>query len=121
SCLCGVALVRRSWDQTAPLVPIDLLRISPVAFAVGASALSFASQMGAFVALPFYYLNVLNYSYSDLGILLGVWSFGTAVMAPVAGYLSDRYKVAILCAIGAACMTAGLGWISLLAVDAAFG
>lgn len=120
ACLCAVALVRRSWDQTAPLVPIDLLRISPVAFAVGASAFSFASLMGAFVALPFYYLNVVNYSYSDVGILLGCWSLGTAVMAPIAGVLSDRFKVAILCAIGAACMAAGLGWVSVLAVDAGF-
>ena len=117
---CAVALVRRSWDQTAPLVPVDLLRIKPVAFAVGASAFSFASQMSSFVALPFYYLNVVNYSYSDVGILLGVWSFGTAAMAPLSGFLSDRFKVAVLCAIGAACMAVGLGWISVLAVDADF-
>lgn len=116
----AVALVRRSWNQSAPLVPIDLLRIKPVAFAVGASACSFAAQMGSFVALPFYYLNVVNYSYSDVGILLGVWSFGTAVMAPVSGFLSDRFKVAVLCAIGAACMAVGLGGVSALAVDAPF-
>src|SRR5690606_9974612 len=66
--LAAVALVRRSWDQTAPLVPIDLLRIKPVAFAVGASACSFAAQASSFVALPFYYLNVVNYSYSDIGL-----------------------------------------------------
>ncbi|HUH87040.1 MAG TPA: MFS transporter [Pusillimonas sp.] len=116
-----VALVRRSWDQTAPLVPIDLLRIQPVAFAVGASAFSFAAHMSSFVALPFYYLNVVNYSYSDVGILLGVWSFGTAVMAPISGVLSDRYRVAVLCAIGAACMAGGLGWVVLLPLDAQFG
>lgn len=116
-----VALVRRSWDQTAPLVPIDLLRIPPVAYAVAASAFSFAAQMSSFVALPFYYLNVVNYSYSEVGILLGVWSLGTAVMAPVSGFLSDRYRVAVLCTIGAACMAAGLGWIAALPVDARFG
>lgn len=119
--VCAMALVRRSWDQTAPLVPIDLLRIKPVAFAVAASACSFAAQMASFVALPFYFLNVVNYSYSDVGILLGVWSFGTAVMAPLSGWMSDRYKVAVLCGIGAACMAIGLGWVSVLSIDAAFG
>src|SRR5690606_9115610 len=112
---------RRSWDQTAPLVPIDLLRIKPVAFAVAASACSFAAQMSSFVALPFYYLNVVNYSYSDVGILLGAWSFGTAVMAPISGWMSDRYRVAVLCGIGAACMAIGLGWVGVLPLDAAFG
>lgn len=119
--ICGVALVRRSWDQTAPLVPIDLLRIPPVAYAVGASACSFASQMASFVALPFYYLTVVNYSYSEVGILLGTWSVGTAVMAPVSGWMSDRYKVAVLCGIGAGCMATGLGWVAMLPLEAGFG
>ena len=119
--VCAVALVRRSWDQTAPLVPIDLLRIPPVAYAVAASACSFAAQMGSFVALPFYYLNVVNYSYSDVGILLGAWAVGTAVMAPVSGWLSDRYRVAVLCAIGAACMAVGLALAATLPLGAGFG
>lgn len=118
--VCAVGLVRRSWDQTAPLVPIDLLRILPVAYAVGASACSFAAQMASFVALPFYYLNVLNYSYADVGLLLGMWSLGTAVMAPLSGWMSDRYQVAVLCAIGAACMALGLAMVAALPLGAAF-
>src|SRR3546814_7694196 len=43
--LAGWVLVRRSRDQVAPIVPIDLLRITPIAYAVGASAFSFAAQM----------------------------------------------------------------------------
>jgi len=118
--LAGAALVRRSRGQTAPLVPVDLLRIKPVAFAVAASVCSFSSQMGAFVALPFYYLQVLHYSYTDVGLLLGTWSLGTASMAPVAGYLADRFKVAVLCAIGAGCMATGLLCIALLPQEAPF-
>jgi len=117
SALAGWALVRRSRGQLAPIVPIDLLRIKPIAYAVGASAFSFAAQMAAFVSLPFYFKEVLHYSYGDVGILLGVWSIGVAVMAPVAGYLSDRYSVAVLCGIGAACMALGMGWVILLSAD----
>src|SRR5690606_35471963 len=98
--LAAWVLVRRSRDQTAPIVPIDLLRITPIAYAVGASAFSFAAQMSAFVALPFYARQVLGYSYAEVGMLLGAWSIGVAVMAPVAGYLSNRYAVAVLCGIG---------------------
>ena len=118
--LAGWVLVRRSRDQVAPIVPIDLLRIKPVAYAVGASAFSFAAQMSAFVSLPFYFQHTLNYSYAEIGILLGAWSVGVAVMAPVAGFLSGRYAIAILCGIGAACMAAGMLWILLLPVTAAF-
>src|SRR5690606_1716926 len=92
----------------------DLLRVQPVAFAVAASLCSFAAQMGSFVALPFYFIEVLGYSYAQVGVLAGVWSIGTAAMAPLSGYLSDRYKVAVLCAIGAACMAVGLFWVIVL-------
>src|SRR3546814_916797 len=60
--LAGWVLVRRSRDQVAPIVPIDLLRITPIAYAVGASAFSFAAQMSAFVAMPFYFKQVMGYS-----------------------------------------------------------
>lgn len=116
----GVVLVHRSRSQTAPLVPVDLLRITTVAYAVAASCSSFASAMAAFVALPFYFLNVLGYSYADTGILLGCWSMGVACMAPVAGRLADRHPVSLLCGIGSACMTLGLIWVLLLPQGAAF-
>ncbi len=118
--LAAWALVRRSRGQLAPIVPVDLLRIKPIAYAVGASAFSFAAQMAAFVSLPFYFKEVLHYSYGDVGILLGVWSIGVAVMAPVAGYLSGRYAIAVLCGIGAAGMAAGMTWVILLPASTAF-
>ncbi|NYT84756.1 MFS transporter [Pollutimonas harenae] len=118
--LAAWVLVRRSRDQTAPIVPIDLLRITPIAYAVGASAFSFAAQMSAFVALPFYARQVLGYSYAEVGMLLGAWSVGVAVMAPVAGYLSNRYAVAVLCGIGASGIALGMLWLILLPVNAAF-
>lgn len=118
--LAGWVLVRRSRGQVAPIVPIDLLRITPIAFAVGASAFSFAAQMAAFVSLPFYFRQVLDFSYADVGILLGAWSVGVAVMAPVAGYLSNRFPIAVLCGIGAGCIALGMFWVIMLPGDTAF-
>ncbi|MGB3289362.1 MAG: MFS transporter [Burkholderiaceae bacterium] len=118
--LAGWALVRRSRNQAAPIVPVDLLRITPIAYAVGASAFSFAAQMSAFVSMPFYFKTVMGYSYGDVGILLAAWSVGVAVMAPVAGYLADRKPVAVLCGLGAACMAAGMIWLILLPIETAF-
>lgn len=118
--LAAVLLVRRSRGDPAPLVPVDLLRIKPVGYAVAASCCSFAASMSAFVALPFYFLHVLAYSYGETGLLLAWWSVGTAVMAPIAGRLADRHQVAILCGIGATCMAAGILWAALLPRGAGF-
>ncbi len=113
----GVLLYRHSYAQEAPVVPLDLLRIKPVAFAVGASATVFAGQMTVFVALPFYLINVMQYGYGQVGILMGGWAVGSAIMAPIAGYLSDRFSVAVLCIIGAALSAVGMFWVLLVPAD----
>lgn len=118
SIAAGVLLVRRASQQTAPLVPVDLLRIKPVAFAVAASSCTFASQMSAFVSLPFYFQSILGRPHLQVGMLMAAWPIGTAVIAPLAGRLSDRYSPATLSGIGAACMSAGLVWVVLLPSDA---
>lgn len=118
--LTGWALIYRSRTQVAPLVPLDLLRVLPIRYAVAASAFSFASQMAAFVSLPFYFHGVLGYSYGDIGILLGAWSIGVAFMAPVAGFLSGRFSIAVLCGIGASFMALGTVWLMLMPISTAF-
>lgn len=112
--IAGVLLYQRSHVQDAPVVPLDLLRVKPVAYAVGASAAVFAGQTTAFVAFPFYLISVLGYGYAEIGILMGGWAIGSAIMAPVSGYLSDRYPVAVLCGIGATFSAGGLIWILLM-------
>jgi len=114
SVLAGILLVRRASRQTAPLVPIDLLRIQPIAYAVAASACTFAAQMAAYVSLPFYFQSVLGRPQLQVGMLLAAWPIGTAVIAPLAGRLSDRYSAASLSGIGATCMTVGLVWLAVL-------
>jgi len=114
----GVLLVRRASRQTAPLVPVDLLRIRRVAFAVGASAFSFAAQMGTSVAVPFYFLHAMGKSTLTVGVLMTAWPISAAITAPIAGRLSDRYSAALLCAIGAAAMASGLAWLIALPAGA---
>lgn len=75
SVVAGIGLLRRSLAQPAPLVPVDLLRIRPLAFAVLASACTFAAQMAAYVTLPFYFEHNFGRLVQDVGIL----------MAPLAG------------------------------------
>ena len=103
----GIVLMRRA-SQTAPLVPVDLLRIRPLAYAVAASACTFAAQMASYVSLPFYFQQVLGRPYLEVGMLMGAWPVGTALVAPLAGRLSDRYSPATMSGIGAATMVVGM-------------
>lgn len=114
-------LLKRSRGQSAPLVPVDLLRIVAVRYAVGSSLMLFAAQMGSFVAMPFYFHRVLGYSYAELGVALGAWSIGTAMMAPISAYFSERYSIAKLCAIGAAGVAGALSALLLLPNDSGVG
>jgi DHA2 family multidrug resistance protein-like MFS transporter len=88
---------------------------------VGASFFSFSAQMSAFVALPFYFQSVFNHSYSQVGFLLGAWAIGVGAMAPVAGFMSGRFPVAIMCGLGAAGMALGMGTVLALPVTVPFG
>lgn len=117
----GWTLWRRSWTQRTPFVPVDLLHIVGIRFAVAASMTMFAAQMAGFVALPFYFVDVLQYSYGDLGIAMGAWAVGTAVMAPLAAWCTERYSVAILCMVGAFGVSLGMVMILLLSSDAGAG
>ena len=108
----GIVLMRRA--SRPPLVPVDLLRIRPLAYAVAASACTFAAQMASYVSLPFYFQQVLGRPYLEVGMLMGAWPVGTALVAPLAGRLSDRYSPATMSGIGAATMVVGMLWLALL-------
>lgn len=107
----GVVLIRRSIAQTAPLVPVDLFRISSIRFAVAASACTFAAQMSTFVALPFYFQQTMGRSLISVGFLMMGWPAGAAIMAGLAGFFTDRYPVSVLCGLGALTMGLGVGFV----------
>jgi DHA2 family multidrug resistance protein-like MFS transporter len=114
SVLAGILLVRRSNRHPAPLVPVDLLRIQPIAYAVAASACTFSAQMAAYVSLPFYFQSVLGRPHLEVGLLMAAWPVATGLIAPVAGRMSDRFSAATLSGLGAGCMAAGLIWLAVL-------
>ena len=104
----GVLLVRRQLDRSAPLLPVDLLRIPLFRLSVATSVCSFAAATLAFVALPFYLQGTLGWTATQTGLLMTPWPVATAIMAPIAGRLADRYSAGLLGGIGMAVFTAGL-------------
>lgn len=115
----GVLLVRRGLSQTAPLLPVDLLRRPVFALSVVISVCSFAAQNIAFVALPFFFEDVLGRSQGDSGLLMTPWPLAVALIAPISGRLADRYEPNLLSGAGLLLFAAGLTAMALLPGDPA--
>ncbi|SAK88574.1 major facilitator transporter [Caballeronia glebae] len=104
----GYFFVKRQLTQSAPLLPVDLLRIPVFALSVGASVCSFCAQMLAFVSLPFLLQNNFGMGQVETGFLMTPWPLVIVFVAPLAGVLADRYSAGLLGGIGLAILTVGL-------------
>jgi MFS transporter, DHA2 family, multidrug resistance protein len=104
----GAVLIRRQSALTSPLLPVDLLRVPLFALSVAGSICCFAAQGLAYVAMPFLLQNTLGLSQVSTGLLLTPWPLTVALIAPVAGRLSDRFPPAVLGGIGLVVMAIGL-------------
>ncbi len=113
----GVILVRRQLSLPAPLLPVDLLRRPVFALSLATSITSFGAQSLALVALPFYFQDTLGRSAGATGLLMTPWPVATALIAPIAGRLADRFIPGILGSIGLLAMGTGLALVALKVGD----
>lgn len=114
SALCCTLLIRRQSNHPAPMLAIDLLRRPQFSLSAATSVCSFSAQGLAFVSLPFLFQEVLGRSQVETGFLMMPWSVVVAIMAPIAGRLSDRYSAATLGGIGLAVLSLGLVLMALM-------
>jgi DHA2 family multidrug resistance protein-like MFS transporter len=110
----GAWLLRREAGRLAPMLPIDLFKRPVFALSAVTAVCAFAAQGLAFVSLPFYFEDVLHRSQIETGFLITPWPVVVAIVAPIAGRLSDRYPPGVLGATGLACLCAGLVSLTLL-------
>ena len=106
--VAGFMLVRREWGDSAPLFPVDLLKIRIFSMSIATSTVSFAAQMLAFVTLPFLFQYVLGRSAFETGLLMTPWPLALGVVAPFAGRLADKVRAGLIGGIGLAIFAAGL-------------
>ena len=109
-----VTLIRRESGQTAPMLPVDLLRNPVFSLSTITAIAAFATQALAFVSLPFYFEQVLHWNAINTGFLMTAWPAVVAVSAPVSGRLSDKYAPGLLGGIGLALLCLGMGLLATL-------
>jgi DHA2 family multidrug resistance protein-like MFS transporter len=112
--LFGWVLMRRQADYPAPVLPIDLFRRPLFALSTATAICSFAVQGLAFVSLPFYFEDILGRSQVETGFFMTPWPLVVAIMAPIAGRLSDRYPAGILGGFGLALLGLGMALLAML-------
>jgi DHA2 family multidrug resistance protein-like MFS transporter len=112
----GWILTRRHANHPAPMLPIDLFRRAVFALSAATAVCSFAVQGLSFVALPFYFEDVLQRSQVETGFFMTPWPLVVAIMAPIGGRLSDRFSAGLLGGLGLVLL--GLGMLLLATLPA---
>jgi len=110
----GALMIHRERGHPAPMFPLDLLKRPMFALSALTAFCSFATQGLAFVSLPFFFETTLGRNPVETGFLMTPWSVVVAIMAPIAGRLSDRYPPGLLGGIGLAVLSAGMVSLALL-------
>ncbi len=95
-----IALGAYERGNRTPMLPLDLLKRPLFALSALTAFCAFAAQGVAFVALPFHLEHAIGLSAEETGFVMTPWSAVVALMAPVAGRLSDRYASGYLGFIG---------------------
>ncbi|HEX5281193.1 MAG TPA: MFS transporter [Micropepsaceae bacterium] len=111
--VAAMLLARRQIRSPSPMLPVDLLRIPMFALSVATSSCSFIAQTLAYIAIPFH-LHDIGYSAVQIGIMMTPWPIGTAILAPIAGRLSDRFPAGLLGLIGLLAFGGGLAAMAVL-------
>jgi MFS transporter, DHA2 family, multidrug resistance protein len=110
----GFILMRRHADHPAPMLPVDLFRRPLFALSAMTAICSFAVQGASFVALPFYFEDILGRSQVETGFFMTPWPLVVAIMSPIGGRLSDRFSAGILGGLGLIILALGMALLAML-------
>jgi DHA2 family multidrug resistance protein-like MFS transporter len=115
--LIGVLFVRRELGETSPTLPVDLLARPILALSILGAQLAFIGSMTFLLSLPFRLQEHFGLSPAEIGAVISPWPLSMMVVAPIAGWLSDRVHAGLLGGIGMAVATAGMVLLAVMPDD----
>lgn len=110
----GAVFVRRQLTEPRPILPVDLLGRPVLALSTLGAFAAFMASMSIFVTMPFRLQMDYGMSPSEVGAVIAPWPLTMMLVAPLAGWLSDRYPAGILGSIGMAIAICGLMMLAFL-------
>ncbi len=112
--LVAVVFIRRELRATAPILPVDLLARPVLALSILGALLAFIGSMTFLLSLPFRLQEHFGFSPAQIGAVISPWPLSMMVVAPIAGWLSDRVHAGLLGGIGMAIATLGMALLALM-------
>ncbi|WP_423142774.1 MFS transporter [Parablastomonas sp. CN1-191] len=110
----GGLLARREMTRERPVLPVDLLVRPVIGLSIMAATAGFIATSSLIVALPFRFEQGFGLTPQQVGIAVLPFPLTLLVVAPLAGWLSDRIKASILGLVGMAVAICGLATMALL-------
>ncbi|WP_428954209.1 DHA2 family efflux MFS transporter permease subunit [Streptomyces sp. cg35] len=125
SMFAGVALlggfVHHGIRSKNPMLPMRLFRSRAFSGINAASLLMFFGMFGSIFLLSQFMQGVLGYSPTEAGLRMLPWTGMPMLVAPIAGYLSDRIGGRPVAAAGLFLQAVGLGWFgAVVAADVSY-
>jgi DHA2 family multidrug resistance protein-like MFS transporter len=113
----GWFFVRRERGEAKPILPIDLLARPVVALSAVGAFTAFTASMTLLLSTPFRLTHSYGFTAAEVGAAIAPWPLTNMIVAPLAGWLSDRYPAGLLGGIGMAVSIAALILIATLPAD----
>ena len=101
-------LTRRENGKERPILPVDLMRRPVIGLSVLAAVCAFVASAMLIVALPFRFEQGMGYAPDEVGLLIAPFPLTMLVVAPAAGWLSDRISPSVMGVVGMGIAITGL-------------
>jgi DHA2 family multidrug resistance protein-like MFS transporter len=112
--LIGFYFVRRERQDANPILPLDLLERPVIALSVIGAYTAFIASMTLLLSTPFRLTQEFGFSAAMVGAAIAPWPLTNMIVAPMAGWLSDRIPAGLLGGIGMCISIVALLLIALL-------
>jgi EmrB/QacA subfamily drug resistance transporter len=110
-----IAFVVHERRTPAPMLPMSFFASRGFAVTNVVSLTMYFGMFGSIFFLSQFLQNVLGNSPLQAGVKLLVWTGATMLVAPLAGFFSERYGSRLFMAAGLALQAIALGWLASLA------
>ncbi|MGD9890653.1 MAG: MFS transporter [Dehalococcoidia bacterium] len=112
-----VAFIRIEGRSPGPIISLALFRIRTFSLSALSLMLNFVGQSAVTFLMPFYLIQVLDYSTAHAGLVIVTIPVLMLALAPLSGYVADRFGFRYQQALGSALVTLGLLSLTTLAAD----
>jgi EmrB/QacA subfamily drug resistance transporter len=100
-----------------PMVDLRLLNNANINVGLITGFVTFVAIGGTVILLPFYLGNVLGYTALQIGLLMAAVPIALGIVAPISGWLSDRYGTRPITVIGLIVLATGYLALGTLQAD----